>query len=294
MELISGRVVCLAGVRATLAAKRPAGYSADMTVWQYAQLRVTRDLRLTASGNWTIAWYGPDATTQDTAEIYSHVVAELNRAGTEGWELVNVAAMDAGDSGQRSGESDWSLTIYTFRRPHIPTVAKIAEPIQEESLRSRILDFGPADQTMPEPDDEDPAKHFEEAQKLRRTQAGRVFMWQERHASSPRGRQGPGFAAAAAAQKGRNERKPVVTARVKNGSDQPIYYAEFTWHRGTARYGSPNPEHLGTIMPGDDTSKIRVFPQGTNLEVSGAVVRFTDAAGIRWLRRPDGYLIEER
>ena len=94
--------------------KRTAGYSADMTVWQYAQLRVTHADRLVAGDSWTIAWYGPDATKQDTAEVYSDVVAELNRAGTQGWELVDVAAMDAGDSRHLPGERDWSLTRYTF------------------------------------------------------------------------------------------------------------------------------------------------------------------------------------
>jgi hypothetical protein len=139
----SGRGVCPAGVRATLAVKRAAGYSADMTVWQYAQLRVTHEDRLAASDNWTIAWYGPDATTQDTAEVYSDVVAELNRAGTLGWELVEVAAMDAGDSRHLSGERDWSLTRYTFRRPQDLTAVEGAEPIQQgESPRSQPISTG--------------------------------------------------------------------------------------------------------------------------------------------------------
>jgi len=38
-----------------------------MTVWQYAQLRVTHEDRLAAGDSWTIAWYGPDATKRDTA-----------------------------------------------------------------------------------------------------------------------------------------------------------------------------------------------------------------------------------
>ena len=118
--------------------KRAAGYSADMTVWQYAQLKVTHEDRLAASDNWTIAWYGPDATTQDTAEVYGDVVAELNRAGTQGWELIDVAAMDAGDSRHLSGERDWSLTGYTFRRPQDLTAAERAEPVQQgESPRSQ-------------------------------------------------------------------------------------------------------------------------------------------------------------
>ena len=113
-----------------------------MTVWQYAQLRVTRDDRL-ASSSWMIAWYGPDTTTQDTAEVYSEVVAELNRAGTQGWELVNVVAMDAGDGRYLSGERDWSLTRYTFRRPHDLRAARRAEPDQQgESPRSQPIRTG--------------------------------------------------------------------------------------------------------------------------------------------------------
>jgi hypothetical protein len=79
---------------------------------------------------------------------------------------------------------------------------------------------------------------------------------------------------------------------VKNSSDQPIYEAELRWHRGSAGYGEPNPEPLGTIMPGVEVSRMRDFPPGTNMAVSGAVLRFSDAAGVRWLRRPDGYLNE--
>lgn len=32
------------------------------------------------------------------------------------------------------------------------------------------------------------------------------------------------------------------------------------------------------------------FPPGTNLQVSGAVLRFRDAAGTKWEHRPGGYL----
>lgn len=136
--------MCLAGVRSTLAAKRAADYSADMTLWQYAQLRVTHEDRLAASDNWTIAWYGPGATTQDTAEVYSDVVAELNRAGTQGWELVDVAAMDAGDNRHLSDQRDWSLTRYTFKRPQDLTAGDSSEPIQQrESPRSQPTRPGP-------------------------------------------------------------------------------------------------------------------------------------------------------
>ena len=54
-----------------------------MTVWHYAQLRVTYDNRVTANGGkWTITWREPDVTTQRTVSAYDSAVAELNRAGT--------------------------------------------------------------------------------------------------------------------------------------------------------------------------------------------------------------------
>jgi len=80
---------------------------------------------------------------------------------------------------------------------------------------------------------------------------------------------------------------------VINTSQQPIYDAELGWHLGIAGHGEPNPEPLGTIMPGlPGVTKMREFPPDVNLDISGAVVRFTDAGRVRWLRRPDGYLNE--
>jgi len=78
-----------------------------------------------------------------------------------------------------------------------------------------------------------------------------------------------------------------------NTSDQPAYRVELRWHRGTAGYGEPNPEPVGTIMPGKAITRSRIFLADTNTAVRGVAVTFTDAAGIRWLRRPDGYLSEQ-
>ena len=89
--------------------------------------------------------------------------------------------------------------------------------------------------------------------------------------------------------------EPFVTVTVTNTSDQPIYDAELRWHIGTADHREePNPEPLGTVMPGKDeaVSKMRPFPFGTDLSNSGAVVSFTDANNVRWLRRADNYLGE--
>ena len=38
----------------------------------------------------------------------------------------------------------------------------------------------------------------------------------------------------------------------------------------------------------------RAFPRGANLAASGAVLRFRDAAGAKWMRRPNGELIEQQ
>jgi hypothetical protein len=126
------------------------------------------------------------------------------------------------------------------------------------------------------------AERMREAEQRHRAQASRVFITQERRRTAPAG------------HPERPDAEPFVTATVVNSSDQPIYDAELRWHVGTAGHGEPNPEPLGAVMPGADASRMRPFPYGVNMEVSGAVVRFTDANGVRWLRRPDGYLGEFR
>lgn len=47
-------------------------------------------------------------------------------------------------------------------------------------------------------------------------------------------------------------------------------------------------------MPGTDERRRRECPRDVNVDVIGAVLRFTDAAGVRWLSRPDGQLDEQR
>jgi hypothetical protein len=86
---------------------------------------------------------------------------------------------------------------------------------------------------------------------------------------------------------------PFVVARAVNSSDQPVYDAEFYWRRGSAGHGEPNPEPLGILMPGEREEKSRDFPGETGMAVSGAVLRFRDSAGVRWIRRPDGGLSEQ-
>jgi hypothetical protein len=126
------------------------------------------------------------------------------------------------------------------------------------------------------------AERKREREQRHRDQASRVFITQERHRTAPRG------------YEEREDVEPFVAVTVVNSSEQPIYNAELRWHIGTADHGEqPNPEPLGTIMPGPDgITRMRTFPYGVDLSNSGAVVRFTDATGVRWLRRPDGYLNE--
>jgi hypothetical protein len=83
-----------------------------------------------------------------------------------------------------------------------------------------------------------------------------------------------------------------VQASVVNSSGRPVYDVELLWHLGSAGHGEPNPEPLGTLLPHQQLNRARDFPGDTNMEVSGAAVRFTDVAGVRWLRRIDGYLGE--
>jgi hypothetical protein len=84
-----------------------------------------------------------------------------------------------------------------------------------------------------------------------------------------------------------------ISAVAVNTSDQPVYDAENRWRRGSEGYGEPNPGPLGTILPDSRGERRRGFPAGTNMEVSGAVLSFRDAAGTVWMRRPDGGLTEQ-
>lgn len=132
----------------------------------------------------------------------------------------------------------------------------------------------------------------QEAEQRKSAQAARVFISQKDQPASSK-------AWAKMWQEG--DSKPtypepdhiLASAVAVNASDSPIYDAELRWHRGSASHGDPNPELLGTIMPGSEAESTRDFPLDTNMAVSGAVLRFRDAAGVRWIRRPDGGLVEQ-
>lgn len=125
-----------------------------------------------------------------------------------------------------------------------------------------------------------------QAELARGYQARRVFLTEEPFGGRSSG-QGSGQI------RGIGTRPPSVTAAAHNTSDQPVYDAEFRWHLGSAGHGDPNPEPIGTLLPGDTHASTRDFPPGTNLHASGAVLTFRDAAGTMWMRRPDGGLTEQ-
>lgn len=125
-----------------------------------------------------------------------------------------------------------------------------------------------------------------DAAERHRAQAARVFISEARFG----GRSGQ---SADSDIVGLGPKPPSVSAIVHNSSNLPVYDAELAWHLGTAPHGSLTPEPLGMIMPGNEARRERSFPPGANMEVAGAVVRFTDASGVRWRRRPDGDLTEQ-
>jgi hypothetical protein len=86
-----------------------------------------------------------------------------------------------------------------------------------------------------------------------------------------------------------------ITAEVVNTSSQAAYAAWIVWPEGcelSYRLVS-NPESLGDVLPGKRTMKIREYPVGWNGDLSDLAFRFTDAAGVRWIRHPGGHLAEQ-
>jgi hypothetical protein len=84
-----------------------------------------------------------------------------------------------------------------------------------------------------------------------------------------------------------------IGATVANNSNEPVYQAQLYWHLESESYGDPNPLFVGTIPAGSGFARDRKFPLSANKLVSGAVLTFRDAAGLSWIRTPDGALIEQ-
>lgn len=73
----------------------------------------------------------------------------------------------------------------------------------------------------------------------------------------------------------------------RNASEFPVYDARIRYLQGG---GLTSPELLGNIMPG--TQK-QVRKNGRRDAVATAVLTFRDAAGISWIRMPDGSVTEQ-
>ena len=46
-------------------------------------------------------------------------------------------------------------------------------------------------------------------------------------------------------------------------------------------------------MPSNQMASDREFPDDSNMDVCGAILMFRDAAGVKWIRRRDGGLVEQ-
>ena len=118
----------------------------------------------------------------------------------------------------------------------------------------------------------------------RRAQASRVFIWTET-GPDPR-------LTDAQIEKGVPWRE-TVTAHVNNTSDQPIYCAELVWDDSSTPLaevaGRSGAERLPVfLLPGSDAAQTRQ----AGPETRAVVLRFRDAAGVIWLRGPEGDLVD--
>lgn len=88
----------------------------------------------------------------------------------------------------------------------------------------------------------------------------------------------------------------MVTAYVRNTSEQPVYDLVVTWYKETGQWWA-GPERLPVLMPGEQTDSTRAFQSSTGEAVLPfpfeVAARFRDAAGVYWRIGPDGQLGEE-
>jgi hypothetical protein len=87
-----------------------------MTVWQYAQLTITRDIR--AGDVQTILWRGPgQGIGENFTDSGQSVLELLNRVGADGWELADREERQERGDGASYWDPNWTVTIYTFKNP---------------------------------------------------------------------------------------------------------------------------------------------------------------------------------
>jgi hypothetical protein len=83
------------------------------------------------------------------------------------------------------------------------------------------------------------------------------------------------------------------TVSINNASPSPVYNLRLNWYHGTTpwRYNGTDVNELPHLMPGVDEQRSR-FREDGDLVTLGAVLEFTDAAGVRWRRQLGGELTE--
>jgi hypothetical protein len=108
-------------------------------------------------------------------------------------------------------------------------------------------------------------------EELRRAQASHISIWEE-HVSDEAG-------------------PPWVDARLRNTSGDPIYGVEVRWQANDVVTGEPDRQQV--LPPGSEILFHRELPPDVSPDLFHAAVRFRDAKGITWLRRPDGTLSED-
>ena len=85
-----------------------------------------------------------------------------------------------------------------------------------------------------------------------------------------------------------SDQGPPVSPRARNASDFPVYDTKF-WYVNPGSDDLSASDYLGTIMPGDISSPRHRFSAEA---FKYTALTFRDAAGIHWVRWPDGALQE--
>jgi hypothetical protein len=122
-----------------------------------------------------------------------------------------------------------------------------------------------------------------EAEDRHRAQAAHVFVWQERRLVAPSD-EDPSAGVGAR-----------FFAYVRNASDQPAYDVCITWRVAKLKPDVRGPRTV--LLPGDQMPSEKLLTPDWPAARFGDVraeATFRDAAGARWLRRPDGELVEQR
>ena len=117
-----------------------------------------------------------------------------------------------------------------------------------------------------------------------RAQASRVFIWTET---------GPDPRLTDAQIDNGVPWRETVTASIRNTSEQPVYSAELVWDDGSAPLAEvavrSHAERLPVILlPGSDA----IITRDAGPDTRAVILRFRDAAGVTWLRGPEGDLVD--